>query len=95
MRFSLGTAVLLVLAVGSCAQPSDVSDVRGYAEAVESYVLDLERRFDRRPTTSKRGWMKRKSMLKKPATVSIAREDGENDLTGKGRIRREPAVAAG
>lgn len=48
MRRSLGSILWLVLIAGSCAQPSDVSEVRSYAEAVESYAADLEQRMDRR-----------------------------------------------
>lgn len=48
MRRSFGTVVWLVLAVGSCAQAGDVREVRNYAEAIESYAVDLEQRMDRR-----------------------------------------------
>jgi hypothetical protein len=48
MRVSISTTVAMLLALGSCAQPSDVEEARSYAEDVEAYVLDLERRMDRR-----------------------------------------------
>lgn len=48
MRLSMGTAVMLLLIVGSCAKIEDVESARAYAAAVEWEVQSLESRLDRR-----------------------------------------------